>query len=283
MGRNCTMKQFGASIRGARFTAGVVFLLMVAMIARPVEAGQKKSGAAKNDSSLVSTASDEMLTTWKTEVKGIAAELGLTKDRQSKLTEVFIAARKRQRDAVRALPEEADRIKSRAAIEVVNVKERTSLEKALQGILTAEQMTKALPLLGSFNHRWDSMVKTLSTLKLEKEKLHASLKLVGTFVTEYDKARSEAAASGTRFSSSVTRDLKAKLDAGMTPLLTAEQLTLWNDGTKSGKAPSTDAPPVKKGGKVKATEVSKGAKDATKLPKGIKGAQVRSSEKNTGE
>jgi Spy/CpxP family protein refolding chaperone len=251
------MKQSSQASRSVRLATAVLLVLMIFVCAGSLAAAQKKSSAVSPDTSAGVKASDDLLATWKTEAKGIAADLGLSKEQRGKLTDVFIAARKSQRDAVRALPEEADRVKSRAAIEAVNLKERAALAKAVKGILTDEQAVKALPLLGSFNHRWDSMVKTLSELKLEKEKMNASLKLVGSFVTAYDKARQEAAASGSRFSSSVTKDLKAKLDAGMAAQLTPEQLKTWNEATAGGKAPATGTGESKKGGKAKTKEASK--------------------------
>lgn len=249
------MEKYSQTTRSARYTRTAVFLLMLFLIAASVTVAQKKSGAAKKDTSSATKASDGLLATWKTEAKAVANDLGLSKEQRGKLTDAFIAARKSQRDAVKALPEETDREKSRAATRGVNTKERTALEKALKDILTDEQIAKALPLLGSFNHRWDTMVKTLSELKIEKEKMNAALKLVGTFVTDYEKARGEAAASGLRFSSSTSRDLKEKLDAGISKLLTEAQLTTWNGATKIGKETTMDTK-------------TKGAKDNVKGGKG---------------
>ena len=254
------MENYSQTTRGARYTRVAFFLLMIFFIAASVTTAQKKSGAAKKDPSAGTKTSDQMLATWKAEAKAVANDLRLSKEQRGKLTDAFIAARKSQRDAVKALPEETDREKSRAATLGVNTKERATLEKSLKGILTNEQIAKALPLLGSFNHRWDTMVKTLSELKLEKEKMNAALKLVGTFVTDYEKARSEATASGSRFSSSTSRDLKEKLDAGISKLLSAEQLKTWNEATKSGKDTTKDAKEKAKG----ADDKKKGGKDKTK-------------------
>jgi Spy/CpxP family protein refolding chaperone len=173
---------------------------------------------------------------WTLQAQGFADELGLTKEKRLKLIQVYEAARLSQKEAVKKLPEETDRQKSRAATQEVNVKERAKLEAALKGIVNPQQAAKILPVLGSFNNRYDSYVAALAEFKLDNQKMSKGLKVIAEYTTAYEKARAEAAASGGNFSANTSRELKEKLDAGIAPLLSAEQVAKWNEATARGKS-----------------------------------------------
>jgi Spy/CpxP family protein refolding chaperone len=73
-------------------------------------------------------------------------------------------------------------------------------------------------------------------LNIENEKMNSALKEIAVYAAGYAKARAEAEASGSRFSSSVSRELKSALDASLTKILTPEQLAKWNELSALGKA-----------------------------------------------
>jgi hypothetical protein len=229
----------------------VLFILFATISAAPA---QKKTDAGtkpKTEKSAKPAQGKDAI--WTIQAQGVADELGLSKDKRLKLIKIYEDARLSQREEVKKLPEETDRVKARAATQQVNVKERAKLEAALKGIVTAEQSAKILPVLGSFNNRYDSYVAALAEFKLDNKKMSQGLKLIVEYTLAYDKARAEAAASGSNFSANTGRELKEKLDAGITPLLSTEQSAQWNEATARGKndAKAKDDTKVKKGAKAK--------------------------------
>jgi hypothetical protein len=189
---------------------------------------QKKSGKAAKGSKKAEAA-------WNLQVQSVGAELGLSKEKIDKLEAAYTAARKSQAEAIKALPEEADRQKSRAAVEAVNTAERGRLGVALKGIVSDEQAVKILPLLGSFNKNWDKFILTLEGFGLSEEKMNTGVKLVNSYITSYEKARSEAMASGNWFSKKESQKLKNNLDSELVKILTDTQLTQWKEITTKGK------------------------------------------------
>jgi hypothetical protein len=194
-----------------------------------VSDAQKKSGKAAKGSKKGEVA-------WNLQVQSVAVELGLSKEKIDKLEAAYIAARKSQAQAIKALPEETDRQKSRAATEAVNTTERGKLGAALKSIVSDDQVVKILPLLGSFNKNWDKFILTLQGFGLSEEKMNAGVKLVNSYITSYEKARNVAMASGNRFSKKESQKLKNNLDSDLAKILTDTQLTQWKEITTKGKA-----------------------------------------------
>jgi len=220
--------------------ACVLMLCCIGAVAQAPAPGGPPLGLEKNEKA------------WDLEAKTIAQDLGLSAELTTKLAQAYKAARESNIAAIRAKMEQSggDR-RNFAAMREVSLAERAKLETALKGFLNPEQTTKAIATLGTFSRRWDPMVTSLDGMNLEEKKKTEAMKLVAGYVAESDKAMQAAAASGD-FQS--VRDqmgkLKEKLDADLAKLLSAEQMTKWQEETamrrggqrREGGPPPASAP-----------------------------------------
>jgi len=188
---------------------------------------------------------------WKTQAQNISEEVGLSKDQTAKLTAAYLVVKKSHKQALKELPEEKDKDKARAATLAAIEKDRTKFAASLKGILTEELIAKVLPTLGSFNAKWDGLVAALQDLKLEKAAMKPAMKLVSNYVTEYETASIESMKTVNHRPNS--KPFKAKLDAGLSEVLNAEQLKIWKDATASsdGKDKSNTSSETEKSSKSK--------------------------------
>lgn len=176
---------------------------------------------------------------WNFQVQSATKDFNLSQDKLKKLQELYVITRKNQREAIKELPEENDKQKSRLAIIEVNQKEKSNLQAQLKNVLTEEQIAQVIPLLGSFNPRYDSYTELIMSLELDEEKNSAAMKLIGEYIINYDKARQQADSSGERFSAKVSSELKSKLDNGLKNILTSEQYDRWLEATSKSKKEKT--------------------------------------------
>jgi hypothetical protein len=176
---------------------------------------------------------------WKLQAQSISEELGLSKDQTAKLTDAYVAASKSHKQALKELPEEKDKDKSRAATQAVIEKDRARFVASLKGVLADELVAKVLPTLGTFNAKWDGFVVVLQDLKLEKATLTSAMKLVIKYVTDSEAANSEMMKTSSRKANS--RPFKEALDKGLAGLLSADQMKTWKESTATsvGKEKST--------------------------------------------
>jgi len=183
---------------------------------------------------------NQLESVWNFQVLSLTKDFNLSEDKLKKLQELYITARKNQSDAVKKLSEETDKQKSRLAILEINLKERSNLELQLKNILTENQISQVLPLLGSFNPRYDSYVELIMSLNLDTEKNSAAMKLIGEYIINYVKAHQQADLSGERFSARVASELKSKLDNGLQNILTSEQYIKWLEATSKTNKKTKD-------------------------------------------
>ncbi len=132
------------------------------------------------------------------------------------------------------------------AMEDLNKTEREKLHKALGATLSAEQATKAIASLGTFNRGWDNMVDTIAGFKLDAGKQTTSLDAIETFVVEQAKAR-ESAAGDREAMRTAMQDARKKLLDVMKKTLTEEQLTKFEAAMGGGRGPG-GGPPARRGG-----------------------------------
>ncbi|MCX6141805.1 MAG: hypothetical protein NTZ35_01160 [Ignavibacteriales bacterium] len=166
---------------------------------------------------------------WKLQAQSVSEELGLSKDQTAKLTAAYLAAEKGHKQALKELPEEKDKDKSRAATQAAIEKDRANFAASLKDVLTEELVAKVLPTLGSFNAKWDGFVVALQNLKLEKAAMKSAMKLVINYVTEYEAASVESMKSLSHKPNS--KPFKAKLDTGLSGILSADQMKMWKTAT----------------------------------------------------
>jgi hypothetical protein len=175
---------------------------------------------------------EKMAKAWALEAKTVAQDLGLPAELTAKLVDAYKAARESQMAAVAAKLGQGRGQRDFAAIREVAQAEKAKFETALKGFLNPEQTTKALAVLGTFNRRWDLMAAALDGMNLDEKKMAEAMKLVAGYVAESDKAMQAAMASGNRESMRETgTKLKEKLDGDMAKILSAEQMTKWNEAT----------------------------------------------------
>lgn len=168
---------------------------------------------------------------WRLQAQSVSEEVGLSKDQTAKLTAAYLAAQKSHKQALKELPEEKDKDKSRAATFSVIEKDRAKLVASLKGVLSEDLLAKALPTLGSFNAKWDGLVAALQDLKLEKGVMKSAMKCVIDYVTDYEAASIVSMKTVNHKPNS--KPFKAKLDTDLSGVLSAEQMKLWKDATGS--------------------------------------------------
>jgi len=183
---------------------------------------------------------NQLESVWNFQVLSLTKDFNLSEDKLKKLQELYITARKNQSDAVKKLSKETDKQKSQLAILEINLKEQSNLELQLKNILTENQISQVLPLLGSFNPRYDSYVELIMSLNLDTEKNSAAMRLIGEYIINYVKARQQADLSGERFSARVSSELKSKLDNGLQNILTSEQYIKWLEATSKTNKKTKD-------------------------------------------
>jgi hypothetical protein len=188
---------------------------------------------------------------WKLQAQSVSEEMGLSNDQMAKLSDAYLAAQRSHKQALKELPEEKDKDKSRAATQAVVEKDQAKFAASLKGTLTDELIAKFVPTLGSFNTKWDAFVIVLQDLKLDKPALKSAMKLVIHFVTDYEAASIESMKSFNRRPNS--RSFKVKLDAGLSGVLSADQMKTWKEATATsdGKDKSKKGETTNKGEKTK--------------------------------
>ena len=171
-------------------------------------------------------------TSWAMQAKTVARQLKLNDEKTAKLVDAYKAARAGHRTAVEAkLGEGArpDRENYAAMMEVVTA-ERTKLETALKGFLSAEETQKAMATLSAFSRRWDQMTAVLSGMKLDPKVEAQAMDTVAAYVAEATAGMPAQPAPADREAfrqkSQAARD---KLDAEMAKVLSPDQLAKWKE------------------------------------------------------
>ena len=202
--------------------------------------------AQNNDSAKKTEKKDNMESAWKLQAQSVSEAVGLSKDQSAKVVDAYLKANKSHKQALKELPAEKDKDKSRAATQALIEKDRATFAASLKEVLTEDLVANVLPTLGSFNAKWDGYVVALQDLKLESPTMKAAMKLVIDYVTEYEAASIESMKSLNHRPNS--KPFKAKLDTGLSGVLSADQMKMWKEVTA--------APAGKDGAKSTSTEES---------------------------
>ena len=204
------------------------------------------SSQVKNQGDTTKVTGKKTRKVMKLQAMSIAKELNLSEENSLKLVEIYRAARKNLKKSLAALPDEADKKKARMASDEVKRAERRNLESEFKEIMDEKQAETAMIILASFNPRYDRYVKILAEMDLNEEKMYSAMKSVNIYITEYQKARNQADADGTRLSADTAKMLKKQLDEGLTAILNEEQLVIWLEASALGKKQESDKPDNKK-------------------------------------
>ena len=167
---------------------------------------------------------------WTLAARGVANELGLSKEATTKLMDAYKTARESYQKAMEELRGTGGG--GFEGSQDLAVRERGKLETTLKGFLNDKQAAEAIASLGTFNGEWDRFLDVIAGFKLNDKNLFTALALVRTYVVDYDKARRSATASQDRASMRTAREThKAALDGGLSKIFTPSQLITWNQAT----------------------------------------------------
>lgn len=139
---------------------------------------------------------------WELQAAGVAKHLGLDAEKSKTLTKAYVEAReshvaasdKLRQEAMEKMRDNTGDPQNRGAdmmkaLEDLNTSERAKFEKAVAGVLTPDQSTKALASLGTFNRQWDTMTDNLASFKLEPAKQQEAFQAVEQYVVAASAAR----------------------------------------------------------------------------------------------
>lgn len=178
---------------------------------------------------------------WEWEVKGVAKSLGLTPEQTTKVIAAYTEARTSNNDAMEKMRNDM-REKAQAAAQgdggapedraamaaemqkTVNEARKADADKlsaALAKDLSADQVTKAMKSLGSFNPSWDNMVNSIAEFKLGDEKTYQALTPIEAYVIAVDKVRDSTDPEARRTAMTEARD---SLTDSMKKILDEEQM-----------------------------------------------------------
>jgi hypothetical protein len=193
---------------------------------------------------------------WTVEATGVAKHVGASDDQAKAVVIAYAAARESQAKASEKTRQELMEKAQKAggddggpggrgglgaegmkAMEEINAKEREKLHKALAATLSADQTTKAMASLGTFNRQWDLMVDTIVGFGLDGAKQQDALNAIEEFVVVQGKIRPGAGAAGggdREAMRSAMQESRQKLNDSMKKVLSADQLTKFEEATRGG-------------------------------------------------
>lgn len=192
---------------------------------------------------------------WELEATGVAKRLGLSDDQAKAVVKAYAEARESHNAAAEKLRKEAadKRAKDagndgsdgntpgggrgaeqRKAMEDMNAAERAKLHRALSGTLSADQTTKAVASLGTFNPIWDRMVDVLAGLHLEGAKQQDSLNAVEDFIVAQTKAIQSGAGGDREAAQAARQEARQKLVDSLKKTLSEEQINKIEEALRAG-------------------------------------------------
>lgn len=166
---------------------------------------------------------EELAKAWGVEASSVAKSLSLNEEQSKKLLDAYKASRESLGKAMADLRSGGSDGGGREAFRKAVTDERAKFETALKGFLDADQTSKVLASLGSFDLRFDLMTNSLAGLGLEEKAMADAMGVVSAYIAESAKAR-EAAGGDRDKMRETAKPLRDKLDADLGKILTAEQV-----------------------------------------------------------
>jgi hypothetical protein len=201
---------------------------------------------------------------WEMQAKSVASQLGVADPNAQAISTVYVTARKSYREAVGAAraalrkDQEAagggdaggqgpmgrdgnGRRGSGARFAKVRDAERVKLQSALEPYVLAENLSKAVAILGSFDRSYDGMTNTLLGFKLGDEKTMKAMATLNEFVV----ARGKLADMDREKRRDAMMDMRDDLMAGLSVVLDSEQMkalqqSIRRGGRRGGQRPQRD-------------------------------------------
>lgn len=173
---------------------------------------------------------------WTLQAQGVSKDIGLNDGDTAKVVAAYKTSRASHQKAMDDLMATGERGPGMfQQMQDIAIAERAKLTAELETAIGKEKADKAVAVLGTYGRGWDRLVDTLASFKLEPAKQFAGLTKIAEHIVDVDKAQQDAFASfdmeGFRAAS---QESKARLDAEMAKILSAEQLTVWNERTARG-------------------------------------------------
>ena len=167
------------------------------------------------------------------QAKEVAKELGISDELTEKLVTTYVTERSgyeegQARWAGPGWGEEAKKT------------EQSKLKITLKEFLNEEQAAKAVDSLGVYIDQWDPMVVVLASLNLAEDKLYEALRLVRLYVVKVDTAlwvafdARENGKKGYKRAGDARNEYRAELEAGLSKILSNEQLAEWTKSAPAG-------------------------------------------------
>ncbi len=168
----------------------------------------------------------------KLEAEGVAHDLGVTGDAVGKMVAAYQANRDAHRKEMDVLMENGQRgPETLFQMQDINDTQRAALKKELEGII-GDKAGAATDVLATYAREWDRYVDTYSSLGVSDDKKFKGLSLIAKYNVDATKARMEAMqAMDMEGARAAGEEHKAKLDAALKDVLSAEQLAKWTEGT----------------------------------------------------
>ncbi len=209
---------------------GVALLAVVVFAAAIAEAqGGGRGGGPR-------LSPEQLDAAWTLEAQGVSKDIGLNDGDTAKVVAAYKTSRTSHQKAMDDLTATGERGPGMfQQMQDIAIAERAKLAAELETAIGKEKADKAVAVLGTYGRGWDRLVDTLASFKLEPAKQSAGLTKIAEHIVEVDKAQQDAFASfdmeGLRAAS---QESKSRLDAAMADILSAEQLTVWNERTARG-------------------------------------------------
>lgn len=170
---------------------------------------------------------------WTLEAEGVSKDIGLNAADTAKVVAAYKTSRESHGKATEELMATAERGPGMMQqMQEIADTERGKLAAELEAAIGKDNATKAVAVLGTYQRDWDRLVDALASFSLDAEKQSKGLTKIAEHIVEVDKAQQDAFASfdmdGFR---AAAQESKARLDAAMAEILSAEQLATWNEQT----------------------------------------------------
>lgn len=172
---------------------------------------------------------------WQLQAEFVCEDLNISKENKTKVVDAFIVARRSLREKEEKLRTLGRNRGPQAYLEL-RQKEIDKFEASLKGMSGKVIVSLSAFISIRYGERWDLMIETVMGFELDKEKMREAVKLVSTYVIEYEKVYNESRSTRDRSLLSTTRTFKENLDSGLAKILTKEQFAKWKEASTSRRA-----------------------------------------------
>lgn len=193
---------------------------------------------------------------WELQAQGVSKRLGFSEEQTKAVVKAYAEARESHNKATQKLREEMrekmqDEDADRRALMTENQKaaqelmksERSKLETAIVAATSAEQATKAITSLGTFNRQWDLMASTIAGFNLDAAKQQPALDAIETFVVAQSANIRQGPDADREAMRTANQEARQKLTDALAKVLSEEQVKAFDEATRAGRGAGRGAGP----------------------------------------